>query len=255
MHSPQRMQRERNSDSSSEPGGRSSRSWRPLPRPTLARMSGTAATPAAMPVSVLRRLRSGDATSFSLRKKRKLRLCSGQLSTQFMHMRHSDLRHGAPPIGSSPPWQFNSQRLQRLHFSESLWRPRMEKRDAAPSNAPSGQMERHHRRVTRRLAARMSRNRTPSTRPWAKCVWRKSRTVACNTLCSVVPVALMNAMWLCSRGVSTARTAKLNAGTMARPTERTSRLKGSSQPMAMEPKNAATRPAIRTTYFAVCQRL
>ena len=41
MHSPQRMQRERNSVSSSAPGGRSSRSLRPLPRPVLARISGT----------------------------------------------------------------------------------------------------------------------------------------------------------------------------------------------------------------------
>src|ERR1017187_6465878 len=59
MHSPQRMQRERNSGSSSEPGGRSSRSWRPLPSPVFARISGTIAAPAATPVSVRRRPRSG----------------------------------------------------------------------------------------------------------------------------------------------------------------------------------------------------
>jgi len=53
MHSPQRMQRERKSDSSSDPGGRSSRSLRPLPRPTFERISGTSAAPAATPVSVV----------------------------------------------------------------------------------------------------------------------------------------------------------------------------------------------------------
>ena len=52
MHSPQRMHRDRKSASSTEPGGRRSRSFRPLPSPVFARISGTAAAPAARPVRV-----------------------------------------------------------------------------------------------------------------------------------------------------------------------------------------------------------
>src|ERR1035441_6556432 len=39
------------------------------------------------------------------------------------------------------------------------------------------------------------------------------------------------------------------------PKERTKRQKGSIQPMAAEPKQAATSPTNRTTYLTVCQRL
>ena len=48
---------------------------------------------------------------------------------------------------------------------------------------------------------------------------------------------------------------KVEGGQQDNPKDRTSRLKGSSQPMAAEPKTAATNPAISTTYLPVCQRL
>src|ERR1039458_9905607 len=116
---------------------------------------------AERPVIVLRRPRSGEATSFSLRKSRNISACSGQLPTQFMHIRHSALRHAAPPMGSSPPWQLSRQRLQLLHFSASLCNPSTDQRDTAPNSAPSGQIERHHRRVTRRLPDRTSIDKKP----------------------------------------------------------------------------------------------
>ena len=199
MHSPQRMHRERKSLSSSEPGGRSSRSCRLLPMPVFACINGTTAAPTASPVKALRRPISGVATSFSLRKNWKLRLLCGQLPTQFMHIRHSDLRHGTPPIGSSPPWQFSRQRLHLSQFDASLCSPRIDQRETAPSKAPKGQIARHHNRVMRRLAHRITRNSTPSTSPCAKCAWRKSSTVACRAACSVSPVPLIHATWLCSR--------------------------------------------------------
>src|ERR1019366_2628365 len=169
MHSPQRIYRERKSGSSSAPGGLSSLSFRLLPIPVLARIGGPAAAPAASPVNVRRRPRSGEATSFSLRKKRNSRPSCGQLPTQFMHIRHSALRHGAPPIGSSPPWQCIRQRLHLSQLSASLCSPSTLQRDTAPSSAPNGQIERHHSRVTRKLAARIAINRIPSTNPCAKC--------------------------------------------------------------------------------------
>ena len=166
MHSPQRMQRERKSGSSSAPGGRSSRSLRLLPRPVLARSSGTATAPAAMPVNVLPPSQVGRSHFLFFAEEAEHRAHDrGQLPTQFMHIRHSDLRHGAPPMGSSPPWQWSRQRLQLLQRSGSLCSPSTDQRDTAPSSAPSGQIARHQNRVTRKLAARIARNKMPSTSP------------------------------------------------------------------------------------------
>jgi hypothetical protein len=116
MHSPQRMQRERNS--------RLVERARRTQQPFVAALAqaGVGAhqrhkrRARRQPVSVLRRPRSGEATSCSLRKKRKARPSCGQLPTQFMHIRHSDLRQGTPPMGSSPPWQLSRQ---RLHLSQA----------------------------------------------------------------------------------------------------------------------------------------
>ena len=48
---------------------------------------------------------------------------------------------------------------------------------------------------------------------------------------------------------------EVERGQIERPIERTSKLKGSSQPIAIDPNVAATSPAINTTYLMVCQRL
>src|SRR5271157_5725777 len=45
------------------------------------------------------------------------------------------------------------------------------------------------------------------------------------------------------------------AGRIESPKDRTSKLKGSNQPIAAEPKSAATSTAISTTYLTVCHRL
>ena len=255
MHSPQRMQRERNSDSSSEPGGRISRSWRLLPRPVLARMSGTAAAPAARPVTVRRRPRSGPATSCSLRKKRNWRLPCGQESTQFMHMRHSDLRQGTPPMGSSPPWQCSRQRLHLSHAAGSLCRPRMDQRETKPRSAPSGQIARHQKRVTRRLAARIMRNRTPSTRLCGKCAWRKSRTVKSRRAWEISPVLFRKPMWLCSRGSKHGADGEVEGGEDGQAEGTNQEAEGIEPAERRRAETGSDQAGDRTTYLPVCQRL
>ncbi len=114
MHSPQRTQRSRKLFSSSAPGGRMSRSSgfdRQARRRCAA--AATAAAPAASLASALRRCRSGPSMVASRAGKNLKRSpLSGQSSTQFRQRWHSALRHLAPGIGSSPPWQCSRQRLQ-----------------------------------------------------------------------------------------------------------------------------------------------
>ncbi len=97
---------------------------RPLPSPVLARINGTAAAPAASPVM---RPAPADDRAMQLRvrcgRSGTARLSCGQLPTQFMHIRHSDLRHGAPPMGSSPPWQWSRQRLHLSQLDAILVQP------------------------------------------------------------------------------------------------------------------------------------
>ena len=123
-----------------------------------------------------------------------------------MHIRHSDFRHGELPMGSSPPWQCSRQRLQLLHAAGSLSSPSTDHRETAPSNAPSGQIERHQNRVMRKLIARITRNKTPRKIPCVKCACRNSNTTEPSTAWINPPVALIAAMWLCSIGVRAART-------------------------------------------------
>ena len=68
MHSPQRMHRERKSDSSSALGGRNRRSFFSLAKLVVLRIKGMIAAPAAMAVRALRRFRSGPSTTASLGK-------------------------------------------------------------------------------------------------------------------------------------------------------------------------------------------
>ena len=50
-----------------------------------------------------------------------------------MHIRHSALRHGTPPMGSSPPWQLSRQRLHLSQASGSLCSPSTLQRETAPN--------------------------------------------------------------------------------------------------------------------------
>src|ERR1019366_5318617 len=91
-------------------------------------------------------------------KKVKRMPLSGQTATQFMHRWHSDLRHWAPGMGSSPPWQWSRQRLQSSQWLGCFSRPKMAQREARPSSPPSGQTARHQKRVMRKFAARIRKN-------------------------------------------------------------------------------------------------
>ena len=179
MHSPQRMQRERKSGSSSAPGGRSSRSWRLLPRPVLARISGTAAAPAASPVRVLRRPRSGEATSlfFAEEAERRVRApgncprssCTSGTRTCATARRRWDRRRPGSAAGSDCSCRRSPHPCAVPEPTSATPRP---------AARPAGKSTRHQKRVTRRLAARIARNRMPSTSPCAKCACRESSTSA-----------------------------------------------------------------------------
>ena len=64
-------------------------------------------------------------------------------------------------MGSSPPWQLSRQRLHLSQASGSLCSPSTHQRETAPSSAPSGQIERHQSRVTRRLASENGDEQNP----------------------------------------------------------------------------------------------
>ena len=145
-----------------------------------------------------------------LRKKRNCKAVVRTAPTQFMHIRHSALRHGTPPIGSSPPWQCNRQRLQLSQLAGILVQPENRPaRNHAEQRAQRADRPAPQPRDAQAGRRGSARNKIPSTRPCAKCAWRKSSTVACRARASVPPVVLMRAMWLCSSGASTARTRKV----------------------------------------------
>ena len=137
------MQRARKSGSSSAPGGRSRRSLRLLPRPVLARSSGTATAPAAMPGQRPAPSQIGRC-HFDVR----LRPEEAELEHVLRATAHAVHAHLAlrfaprrAAMGSSPPWQCSRQRLQLLQASGSLSSPRTDQRETTPSSAPSGQSD------------------------------------------------------------------------------------------------------------------
>ena len=152
MQSPQRMQRSRKCDSSSEPGGRMRKVPAGVFRPGPDRISGTITAPAAMLVMSARRFSSGVSrvcfAGDGVVDHVKLMPPVGQSVTQFMQRWHSALRQAAPGTGSSPPWQWSRQRRQSSHFSSCLRICTSDQREQTPSSAPSGQMARHQKRVT-----------------------------------------------------------------------------------------------------------
>ena len=103
MHSPQRMQRARKSDSSSAPGGRTRPAFFSAEKDGVTRRSGTTAAPAASPVSTRRRVRLGASRVGLMGKNLNSSPWCGQSWMQLRQRWHSDLCQGTPPMGSSPP--------------------------------------------------------------------------------------------------------------------------------------------------------
>ncbi len=165
MHSPQRMQRERKSGSSSEPGGRSSRSWRLLPRPVLARISGTSAAPAARPVSVLRRPRSGEATSLLFAEEAELKAVVR--ATAYAVHAHQALGFapGNAADGIVAALAIEQAAVAFVAGIRVLVQPQHDQRETAPSSAPSGQIARHQSRVMRRLASENGNEQNAQDQP------------------------------------------------------------------------------------------
>ncbi len=151
-------------------------------RPGPDRISGTITAPAAMPVMRARRFSSGVSRVCFAGDGRvdqaKLMPPVGQSLRQFRHRWHSALRHVAPGIGSSPPWQWSRQRRHSSHFSSCLRIWRSDQREQTPSIAPRGQMARHQKRVTRVLRTRTKTNRVPMSSAPLKCGCLKLRMVA-----------------------------------------------------------------------------
>ncbi len=182
MQSPQRMQRSRKCGSSSEPGGR----MRYVPAGVLTpgpdRTSGTITAPAAAAVMRARRLTSGVSRVCLAGEGDvdhvKLSPPVGQSCMQFRQRWHSALRHCAPGMGSSPPWQCCRQRRQLSHFESSLRICTSDQREQTPSSAPSGQIARHQKRVTRLLRTSTKTKSEPTRNAWWKCGCLKLSTVA-----------------------------------------------------------------------------
>ncbi len=99
MHSPQRMHRERKSDSSSALGGRSRRSFFSLAKLVVLRIKGMIAAPAAMAAKALRRFRSGPSTTGVLREQPERRVHAADIP------RCSSGRDGIRPCARAlPQW-------------------------------------------------------------------------------------------------------------------------------------------------------
>ena len=154
-------------------------------RPGPDRISGTITAPAAMLVKSARRFSSGvsrvcfacDGTVDHA----KLMPPVGHSVTQFRQRWHSAFRQAAPGTGSSPPWQCSRQRRQSSHLSSCLRIWTSDQREHTPSRAPSGQMARHQKRVTRELRTSTNTNSVPiRNAPW-KCGCLKLRIVAFST--------------------------------------------------------------------------
>lgn len=74
----------------------------------------------------------------------------GQISSQFLHCRHSVLRQNSPVPDTAFPWQTELQTPHEVHPSlTDLFRK--EKRDRMPRSAPSGQRYLHQKRFSIRF--------------------------------------------------------------------------------------------------------
>ena len=150
MHSPQPVQRSRNSCSGRAPGGRMSAGLKVLPRACgVMRMAARVTMPPIAAAIMPRRPRSIDSTRGSLRQGRtswKPRLSRRQDSEQSMQPRHSMGFQAPPGPTAAAPWQDMPQRSQRLQDFGLTLRRNRGRQERTPKSAPRGQRYRHQNR-------------------------------------------------------------------------------------------------------------
>ena len=179
MHSPQRMQRERKSDSSSAPGGRSSRSWRSLPSVGIRPHEGNNARAGGQPGDRPAPAQVGRSHFLLLAKETEFEAvvagssprnsCTSGTRTCAMARPRWDRRHPGSGAGNG---------CSDCSLPRPCAGPGSTSGRRRPAAHPADKSSGTRSRVTRTLAARMAMKRIPRNKPWVKCGWRNSSTTA-----------------------------------------------------------------------------
>ncbi len=262
MHWSHLIQRSRNSDSSTEPGGRIAFLLNAVGLTAADnRRNGYASTPATAVNNTRRRLTAGQATSVSGTwlmtgrlnslpsfgkyffggMNRNRNASSGQSSMQLKQTKHSLLRSAA--CGSDAPSQWLTHRSQSVQRVRSRSIRHQANRDNTPRNAPSGQSTRQKNRgMTRFIPTRPSITRPTNQAPKKiRCSGLPGENEnACNQF---APSPRVSSVWL---AWSTPRS---TAGATAAVNVRYMIQIGSSNPICNAPNAANTRNMIRMMYF------